>query len=33
MGMIAGALLCFFLRLTAIYRGWHLPTARTPRAT
>jgi uncharacterized membrane protein YeiH len=29
-GMIAGALLCFFLRLMAIYRGWHLPTARTP---
>lgn len=33
MGMVAGALLCLFLRLMAIYRGWHLPSARTPRAT
>jgi uncharacterized membrane protein YeiH len=28
-GMIAGALLCLYLRLMAIFRGWHLPTART----
>lgn len=27
-GMIAGALVCLFLRLMAIFRGWHLPTAR-----
>ena len=25
---IAGALLCFGLRLMAIHRGWHLPIAR-----
>jgi uncharacterized membrane protein YeiH len=25
--MIAGALLCFWLRVMAIFRGWHLPTA------
>ena len=36
---IAGAALCFGLRLMAILRGWHLPVARarehaeTPRAT
>jgi uncharacterized membrane protein YeiH len=29
--MIVGAFLCFGLRLLAIYRGWHLPTARRPR--
>jgi len=23
-----GALLCLYLRLMAIFRGWHLPTAR-----
>lgn len=28
--MIVGALLCFALRLLAIYRGWHLPIARPP---
>lgn len=28
--MIAGALLCFGLRLMAIQRGWHLPVARQP---
>lgn len=28
--MIVGAFLCFGLRLLAIYRGWHLPTARRP---
>ena len=27
---VAGALLCFGLRLMAIHRGWHLPTARRP---
>lgn len=27
---IAGALLCFGLRLMAIQRGWHLPVARAP---
>jgi uncharacterized membrane protein YeiH len=27
---IVGALLCFALRLIAIRRGWHLPTARPP---
>jgi len=27
---IAGALLCFGLRLAAIHRGWHLPVARQP---
>ncbi len=32
LGMVAGVLLCFFLRLMAIYRGWHLPTAPTPTA-
>jgi uncharacterized membrane protein YeiH len=25
--MIAGAILCFWLRVMAIYRGWHLPVA------
>ena len=24
--MTAGALLCFWLRVMAIYRGWHLPS-------
>ncbi len=28
--MIAGALLCFGLRLLAIHWGWHLPVARRP---
>ena len=28
--MSAGALLCFWLRVMAILRGWHLPTPRTP---
>lgn len=32
-GMVAGALLCFFLRLMAIYRNWHLPMARTPASS
>ena len=27
--MTAGALLCFWLRVMAIYRGWHLPVARS----
>jgi len=27
--MIAGALLCFWLRVMAILRGWHLPIAGT----
>jgi uncharacterized membrane protein YeiH len=27
--MIAGALLCFWLRAMAIFRGWHLPIAGT----
>lgn len=27
----AGAVLCFGLRLIAIWRGWHLPTARASR--
>lgn len=27
--MIAGALLCFVLRVMAIFRGWHLPIAGT----
>lgn len=27
---IAGALLCFGLRLMAIHRGWHLPVAKRP---
>jgi len=27
---VVGALLCFGLRLIAIRRGWHLPTARRP---
>jgi uncharacterized membrane protein YeiH len=27
---VAGAAICFGLRLAAIRRGWHLPTARTP---
>jgi uncharacterized membrane protein YeiH len=26
-GTAAGALLCFFLRMMAIYRGWRLPVA------
>ena len=31
--MIAGALLCFWLRVMAIFRGWHLPIASTgPRS-
>ncbi|HEU0154531.1 MAG TPA: trimeric intracellular cation channel family protein [Stellaceae bacterium] len=29
---IAGAVLCFGLRVMAIHRGWHLPTARLNRA-
>jgi len=28
--MIVGALLCFWLRVMAILRGWHLPIAATP---
>ncbi len=28
--MIVGALLCFWLRIMAILRGWHLPVAGTP---
>ena len=32
-GMTTGALLCFFLRLMAIYRDWHLPMARTKAGT
>ena len=28
--MIVGALLCFWLRVMAILRGWHLPVAGTP---
>jgi uncharacterized membrane protein YeiH len=28
---MAGAALCFGLRLMAIHRGWHLPLARPPR--
>ena len=32
--MIAGALLCFWLRVMAIFHGWHLPIAGTgPRST
>ena len=27
--MIAGALLCFWLRVMAIFHGWHLPIAGT----
>jgi hypothetical protein len=27
--IIAGALLCFWLRVMAILRGWHLPIAGT----
>ena len=27
--MIVGALLCFWLRVMAIFRGWHLPIAGT----
>ena len=31
--MIAGAVLCFWLRVMAIFRGWHLPIAGTrPRS-
>ena len=31
--MIAGAILCFWLRVMAIFRGWHLPVAGTgPRS-
>ncbi|MGH7032026.1 MAG: trimeric intracellular cation channel family protein [Stellaceae bacterium] len=29
--VLAGAALCFGLRLMAIHRGWHLPIARVPR--
>jgi uncharacterized membrane protein YeiH len=29
-GTVAGAVLCFGLRFTAMRRGWHLPTARSP---
>jgi len=29
--MLAGAAICFGLRLMAIHRGWHLPVARVPR--
>ena len=28
---IAGAVLCFGLRLMAIHYGWHLPVVRRPR--
>lgn len=28
---IAGAVLCFALRVLAIRRGWHLPTAKPPQ--
>lgn len=28
-GMMAGALLCFLLRIMAIFRGWHLPIPGT----
>ncbi len=28
-GMIVGALLCFWLRIMAIFRGWHLPIPGT----
>jgi uncharacterized membrane protein YeiH len=32
--MIAGAVLCFWLRVMAIFHGWHLPIAGTgPRST
>jgi uncharacterized membrane protein YeiH len=27
--MIVGAILCLWLRVMAIFRGWHLPLART----
>ena len=27
--MLVGAILCFWLRVMAIFRGWHLPLART----
>jgi uncharacterized membrane protein YeiH len=30
---IAGAVLCFGLRVVAIRHGWHLPTAKPPQAT
>lgn len=30
-GALAGAALCVFLRLMALYRHWKLPTARRPR--
>ena len=30
---IAGAVLCFGLRVAAIQRGWHLPRAKPPQAT
>ncbi|MBM4439801.1 MAG: trimeric intracellular cation channel family protein [Candidatus Rokubacteria bacterium] len=30
---IAGAILCFGLRLLAIWRGWNLPVARPPRGS
>ena len=28
--MIVGVILCFWLRVMAILRGWHLPTPGTP---
>jgi len=28
--ILFGAALCFFLRLMALYRGWHLPIAKLP---
>jgi uncharacterized membrane protein YeiH len=31
--MLVGAVLCFGLRFTAIYRGWHLPVARQVERT
>jgi uncharacterized membrane protein YeiH len=27
--LTVGALLCFWLRVMAIYRGWHLPVAQS----
>jgi len=30
---ITGAVLCFGLRIVAIWHGWHLPTAQPPQAT
>jgi uncharacterized membrane protein YeiH len=29
---IGGALLCFGIRMLAIYRGWHFPVARAPES-